>query len=281
MMEQDKKQSDPLSGLLDVLKSHFASLLLHGSIILVVVLLTTFTAKPPAEVIEVELIESLPVPEPPRAETPPKPEPQRDPAPIPDEVQVKKVERRARPHHPRAEELNRQIQQPAAPETRRPPQLSPAFAISMDATITGGEGIEVVAVGGDSANVLADPGRPGFYGLQDASAQDLGQAGFPGVELADSWEITVEPEPINDRAFKPVYPPNARMQRREAVVEVALAIDPAGKVIKTRVLRSGGSEFSESALEYCRKLKFKPARANQVPVASRIVWEIIYCFGAR
>ena len=151
----------------------------------------------------------------------------------------------------------------------------------MDATITGGDGIEVVAVGGDSANALADPGRPGFYGLQDASDQDLSQADFPGVELADSWEITVEPEPINDRAFKPVYPPKARAQRREAVVEVALAIDPAGKVTGTRVIQSGGSEFSESALAYCRKLKFKPALANQVPVASRIVWEVIYCFGAR
>ena len=280
MTEQDKNQGDPLSGLLDVFKSHFASLLLHGSIILVVVLLTTFGAKKPAEVIEVEIIESLPVPDPPAIEAP-KPTPRPEPASIPDEVPIEKVERTARPYHPRADELNQQIQQPAAPETRRLPQFSPAFAISMDATITGGDGIEVMAVGGDSANVLADPGRPGFYGIQDTSAQDLGQGGFPGVELADSWEITVEPEPINDRAFKPVYPPNARMQRREAVVEVALAIDPAGKVIKTRVLRSGGSEFSESALEYCRKLKFKPARANQVPVASRIVWEVIYCFGAR
>jgi hypothetical protein len=64
-------------------------------------------------------------------------------------------------------------------------------------------------------------------------------------------------------------------------VEIELLIDSTSTVADTRVLVSGGDPFSVSALEYCRKLKFKPALANQVPVASRIVWVVAYRFGNR
>ena len=266
---------DQISGLLDVLKSHLASLLLHGGVILAAVLLTTFSSEKPEDVIEVEIIASrapeLPgTPEP--TPRPPPPEPER-PAEIPEDVPIRKVAEKARPFHPRASDLNRlERRDPTAgvPSTALPP----AFAIPMEATVTGGDGIEVVAVGSDSANVLADPMRPGFHGPTDPSAT----YGIPVGQLADSWEITEEPEPLNDAAFRPVYPAEARLRRLESVVQVELMIDTTGTVAGAQVLESGGRQFSESALDYCRRLQFRPARANRVAVASRIVWEVQYRF---
>ena len=272
-MDRPRSLGDQVSGLLDVLKSHLASLLLHSGVILAVVLLTTFAVHEPEDVIEVEIIESR-APEPPRPpeKRPEQPEPER-PARVPEDVPMRKVEEEARAYHPRALDLNRlerRVPTAGDPSTALPP----AFAISMEATVAGGDGIEVVAVGGDSANVLADPGRPGFHGPHDPSATH----GIPAGELADSWEITEEPEPLNDASFRPVYPPEARVRRLESVVQVELMIDTTGTVAGARVVTSGGRQFSDSALDYCRRLRFKPARANQIAVASRIVWEVVYRF---
>ena len=97
----------------------------------------------------------------------------------------------------------------------------------------------------------------------------------------NALEITAEPEPINDREFRPVYPPDAKARRVEAAVEVELLVDSTGTVAETNVLTTVGDQFSLSALDYCRKLRFKPALANRVPVASRIVWVVDYRFGNR
>ncbi len=251
-------------------KPHLASLLFHVGLIGVIVGVTTLSVRDRVEVIEVEIIEIPPPPAEPAV--PPRPE-LADKPPVPELEQIKKVKTRARPYHPAAAAINQLQREPAAEPNRRP-TLPPAFAIPMEATVQGGSGIEVVAVAA-AANVLADPNKPGWPG----PARD--GDGFPNAEYADTWEITVEPEPINDRDFKPVYPPDARSRRVEAAVEVELLIDSTGTVAGTRVLDSGGDQFSVSALEYCRKLRFKPALANQVPVASRIVWVVAYRFGNR
>jgi protein TonB len=254
-----------------LLKPYLVSLLFHVGLIGVIVGVATLKVGERAEVIEVEIIEIPP----PLAEpaVPPRPEPVKK-LPVPELEQIKKVENRARPYHPAAAALN-QLQRQAAVEPNPRPALPAAFAVPMEATIQRGTGLEVVAVAAADANVLADPNKPGWPG--PAVAGD----GFPNAEYAAAWEITVEPEPINDRDFKPVYPPDARARRVEAAVEVELLIDSTGTVAETHVLNSGGDPFSASALEYCRRLRFKPALANEVPVASRIVWVVAYRFGNR
>ena len=257
------------------LKPHLVSLLFHAGLIGAVVGVATLNVRDRAEVIEVEIVEIPPPPAKPAV--PPRPEPS-PPPPVPELEQIKKVETRARTYHPAAAAIN-QLQREAAAEPNQRPTLPPAFALSMEATVQGGTGIEVVAVAAADANVLADPNKLGWPG----SAVDHA---FPGdgvsnAEYADTWEITAEPEPINDRDFKPVYPLDARSRRVEATVEVELLIDSTGTVAGTRLLDSGGDPFSASALEYCRRLRFKPALANQVPVASRIVWVVAYRFGNR
>ena len=253
-------------------KPHLVSLLFHAGLVGAVVVVATLNVGDRAEVIEVEIVEIPPPPVEAEPAVPPRPEPA-EPPPVPEREQIKKVEASARPYHPDAAEINRLPREPAAQPNRRP-ALPPAFAVPMEATVQGGTGIEVVAVAAADANVLADPNTPGWDSALPGS-------GFPNVEYADTWEITVEPEPINDRDFKPVYPPDARSRRVEATVEVELLVDSTGTVAGTRVLDSGGDPFSLSALEYCRKLRFKPALANQVPVASRIVWVVAYRFGNR
>ena len=253
-------------------KPYLLSLLCHAGVIGVVVGVATLNVRNRPEVIEVEIVEIAPPPAE-AALLPPLAEPIEALAP-PELAQIRKVETRARPYSPAAAAVNQLRREPLA-EPNRLPALPSAFALAMEATVQGGPGIEVVAVAAADANVLADPSKPGWPGL----AADGG--GLLNEVYADAWEITVEPDPINDRDFKPVYPADARSRHLEAAVEVELLIDSTGAVADTRVLETGGDQFSLSALEYCGRLRFKPALANQMPVASRIVWVVTYRFGNR
>jgi TonB family protein len=232
-------------------------------LIAAVIVVATLQVRDDVEVIEVEIVDipapALPPPLPPPL--PPAREPE-SPAPVPGAEAVRRVETAARPYHERAEVLNR-LPREAAAVSR--PAITPAFAIPMEATVDGGGGFEVVAVAG------ADPG---MWGDPDAG-------GLPAVEYADTWEITAEPEPLNDRDFRPAYPPRERARGAEATVEVELLVDSTGVVAGTRVLTTDADAFSRSALAYCRRLRFRPALANRVPVASRIVWVVDYRFGDR
>jgi TonB family protein len=272
---------DALTGI----QPHSASVLVHAGIVAGLVLVTPLAAEDRPEVLAVEIIEtaqhpaSLVQPEPePEPEPPPRMEPSR-PRVVPNHACMKLV-KRARPHHPNAavlNELERSTSSPDAEPSLEPSEPAPLFEIPMEATVHGGDGIEVLAVERGSGNVLADPRRPGVRGGRGSGKPT--QA--PNVELAESWEITAEPVPRNDHELEPVYPPEARARGLEAVVAVALIIDAKGRVVKARLVRSGGPGFDRSALAYCRQLRFRPAEANGVPVASRIVWEVYYRFHNR
>ena len=237
-------------------KPYLVSLLCHAGLIGVIIFVATLNVRDEVEVIEVEIVNIPALPDEPVA-----PSSKSEPPPVPEVEVVKKVETVARPFHAEAEVLNQLPRESAAADR---PAL--AFAIPLEATVDGGGGFEVVAVVGADAGMRGDPDQIG---------------GFPAVEYADTWEISVDPEPINDRDFKPVYPPDARARQIEAAVEVELLVDSTGTVAGTRVLAAADDPFSQSALDYCRKLRFKPALANQVPVASRIVWVVDYRFGNR
>lgn len=242
-------------------KPYLASLLCHVVLIGAVLVAATLNMRDDVDIIEVEIVEvAAPADEP--APPPPPPSRAEPPPPVADVETVRQVETEARPFHAEAEALNRLPHEAAGAQGRVPTTV---FAIPMEATVDGGGGFEVLAVVG------ADPGMRG----------DPNVTWFPAVDYADTWEINVEPEPLNDRAFRPVYPPDARARHVEAAVEVELLVDSTGTVAGTHVVTSTGDEFSLSALEYCRKLQFKPALANQVPVASRIVWTVDYRFGNR
>jgi protein TonB len=258
------------------------SVLLHVGLVVGVVLLIPSVQEESPQVIEVEIFKTVQPPQKavelaPQAvpQTEPEPEPtiQRPPR-VPDRIVVKKVEKEAWPYHPQADLINRQeAASPDATPSLELPKKVPGFEIAMEATVEGGEGIEVLAVAGTTGNVLADPDRPGSPDVQGPPPAPTRP---PDVELSDSWEITVEPKPINDRDFEPDYPFEARARGIEAVVVIELLIDSRGRVARARVVRSGGGDFDAAGLAYCRKLRFKPAEANGVPVATRIEWTVLF-----
>lgn len=240
-------------------KPYLVSLLFHAGLIGVVIAVAALNVRDEVDVIEIEIVE---IAAPPAEPVPPPPGPRIEPPPpVPDIETVRKVETEARPFHEQAQVLNRLPREPVLGRDRVAPAL--AFAIPMEATVDGGDGFEVLAVVGVDPGLRGDPDW------------------FRVEEYAQTWEITVEPEPINDRDFKPVYPSDARARQVEAAVEVELLVDSTGTVAATSVLNSTGESFSLSAVDYCRKLRFKPALANQMPVASRIVWVVDYRFGNR
>jgi TonB family protein len=278
--------------LLAGLKPHSASVLLHTGAVAAVVLVTPLVAEDAEQALTVQIVETMQRPaelirprpaeeaqEPRAAETVPSPEPPR-PRLVPDEARMSRV-KRARPYHRSAAALEQADPKLSPPDAKPAFELAepaPLFEIPMEATVQGGEGIEVLAVGAGPGNVLAAPGRPGTRGVKGPVREATRPA---DVELAESWEITREPVPLNADELRPVYPAQARAQGLEAVVTVQLMIDASGRVVRARLARSAGPSFNRSALDHCRKLRFLPAQANGAPVASRILWEVVYRFHNR
>ncbi len=190
-----------------------------------------------------------------------------------------KVVKKARVYHPNLELLKRD--RPVAPDATpsfEPARPTPRFEIDMGATVEGGDGIEVVAVASGGGNVMVDPDRGGVSGLKGPAPPPTY---VPDVEVSRTWEITAEPEPLNDRRHKPEYPPDRKARGDEAEVVVELLIDASGKVTHARVIEGASADFNASALAYCRRLRFKPAESNGTPVASRIEWVVEYRYHNR
>jgi TonB family protein len=264
-----------LTRIFDTLRPHSLAILMHVGLVCALLLLSPLAAEQAVEDVVAFDIVSLVRPEPPPKKDPKPPEPEPPPPPrpamVPPKVVMKKVEE-ARDFHPRAEELVKKNEpEPKAIPSYEVPTTAPRFELSMEATVEGGDGIQVVAVAGRSGRVMADPTRPGD---PDSDGPPTPPTYVPEVEVADSWEITEEPDPLNDRKIEPRYPIQAKAEGTEGFVVVRLWIDAKGKVARARIAHSGGRKFDQSALEYCRKLRFRPAMANETPVASRIDWTV-------
>jgi protein TonB len=266
--------------LFDTLRPHSLAVLMHVVLVGAMLLLSPMAAEPATEdVVTFDIVSLTKVeprrkkdPEPTKPEPPPPPPPER-PSVVPPKVVMKKVEK-ARPFHSQAQALKAKAEQEPEPEATPAyelPSTPPRFELAMEATVEGGEGIEVVAVISGSGRVFADPNRPGD---PNSAGPPTPPTYVPEVEVADSWEITEEPDPLNDRKIEPRYPIQAKAEGTEAFVVVRLWIDAKGKVVRARIANSGGKKFDQSALEYCRKLRFRPAMANETPVASRIDWTV-------
>jgi outer membrane biosynthesis protein TonB len=242
---------------LAALKPHSASVALHAAALTAMVLLAPLAAEDRGQVVTVEIVDQpKQVAKPVEAKRPaeaqqPKADPEPDPKPprpmlIPDQAPLRRVSR-ARPYHPRARALN-EVDRSRSPAEAKPlfeaPRQAPLFEVPMQSTVGGGEGIEVVAFGQGPGNVFADPRRPGTRGVI-GPARDSTRV--PAVKLSNSWEITAEPEALNDHELKPVYPPEARARRLEAVVAVELVIDATGRVVRARVVQSAGPTFQRVA----------------------------------
>jgi len=277
-----------LTALREAVEPHSVSIALHGAVAVALVLAVPLAHDELQDLVEIELVEAPePVerPEPPEpvapeeepivptGPVPPAPTPERPPQP-PKDARVQKVDR-PRVYTPNARALDALRDTPAPPDAVPSfdlPEPSPAFALDLDAVVNGVSDIEVITSRGGS-NTLARPGvegTPGHKGPPPTPTRP------PDVEVTDTWEVSRDPVPLNDRAFAPLYPPEARARRAESSVILRLTIDAEGRVNRAEVARSGGAAFDASAVAYGRRLRFTPAEANGKPVATAIEWEVAY-----
>ena len=228
--------------------------------------------EPEIEYIEFEVAEPEPEREVKPAPAPPPPPPppiptEKRPDVVPETARVTRVDR-SRPFQQDA--VDESGSRTAPENTEAVPAATAPLSFAMSTTVGGGSDLSYTsdAAGSDGVEV----GAPGPAG---GSSGPLANQGARDVEVARDWQITKEPDAINDRDFEPDYPALAKREGREAVVVVRLDIDSTGRVAAATVIDGPrGHGFRKSALAYARELRFRPAKAGTNPVASRIEWTV-------
>ncbi|HUH03091.1 MAG TPA: energy transducer TonB [Kofleriaceae bacterium] len=155
---------------------------------------------------------------------------------------------------------------------------TPVTTMVFDMSSEGGGGgsgsDEYVTTSSDGTIGINAPGSGGA-GTGGGQLGTEDRVGTGGVRVARDWQISVMPQPLNDRDFEPDYPPLAKREGREAEVVVQLAVDVTGAVADAQIVSGPQAHgFRQAALAYARKLKFSPARAGQKLVAARIEWTV-------
>lgn len=249
-------------------------MLLHGAVLAVLATfaVSRFEGPKPDDATDVDIIDLDD--EPLTEDLEPDPEPV-DPPPVPTEMRPEvvpktvKITQVDKPKPFQEDPIPGDREAPSDAEAIPTPTAPLTFAMESD--VGGGNAdFESTTVGGSDTQIAAPGpavGKPSAVGNQDAV----------GIKVAKDWQVTSLPEPTNDRRFEPDYPPLAKREGREARIRVELQIDSAGKVAHAKVLAGeAGHGFRKAALAYVRKLRFKPARAGDNPVAARIEWTVYF-----
>lgn len=103
-----------------------------------------------------------------------------------------------------------------------------------------------------------------------APAQDVIRPPPPGQE-----EEEPEPElfpPELSRFVEADYPPEALEAEIEGEVVLSIEIDQEGRVTNVEVDEPAGNGFDEAAVAAARRFEFRPARAGDQPIPSRILY---------
>ena len=93
-----------------------------------------------------------------------------------------------------------------------------------------------------------------------ASAQDALPKGFSPPQLVERVE--------------PVYPDEARREGLQGAVLVQIVVERDGSIREARIAKGLGHGFDEAALEASRKLRFRPATQDGIPVSVQLNYEV-------
>jgi TonB family protein len=101
------------------------------------------------------------------------------------------------------------------------------------------------------------------------------------VELTAAAQPADYPHPVDEMTARkkmlehpePLYPPIARAARVQGTVEIAVVINPAGKISSEKVL-SGPAMLQQAALDAVHKWTFTPFLLNGAPVTVSAVFSI-------
>ncbi len=88
---------------------------------------------------------------------------------------------------------------------------------------------------------------------------------------------TKEP-PVPVRTVAPEYPMELRREGVSGVVMVKCTIDVQGNVVDPEIEKSSNGAFEQPALAALKKWKFKPAKQDGNPVATRVSIPIKFVF---
>ena len=130
-------------------------------------------------------------------------------------------------------------------------------------------GSDRVAVGqGASRPVIVSPVRPhdslGETVYQQQGKKDKDEAVIPGV-LSD-------PEPI--KTPNPKYSKAMRKAHFEGTVKVDGIISQSGEMIDLEVVQPADPDAAQAALKAVSQYKFRPAKLDGKPVATRLIVEV-------
>ena len=119
-------------------------------------------------------------------------------------------------------------------------------------------------------SILA-PALLGFALLVAAPA--AAQFERPTVPAADEGPSTPVTMPKLLQFVSAAYPPEARTAGLAADVLLRITIDETGKVTDVEVVEPAGNGFDEAARQAALQFTFEPARKNDTPIKSRIVYK--------
>ncbi len=137
---------------------------------------------------------------------------------------------------------------PDAPPPTQP--VRPVFGVSMQSTVSSGQGAFTVAVG-NTIGKEPDKDRP---------PPDQVQA-LPPVDYR-----RVETSPVRIQDWKAPYPSTERDAGIEGVTVLKLTLSEDGRVTEAKVLRGPSPVLNEEARKAMFKLRFKPGTVDGRPV---------------
>lgn len=191
-----------------------------------------------------------PKPEPPKE--PPKPRPEA-PKPPPREA----------PPPPKPE---------TPPPTPEPPApKKPAPLVLSNVALNGGVAVQT----GQASNLFGDPTVDAAGYKKGSDAPRGPEVGTGGGGEAPARKVVVKPpEALNN--VKGVYPEQHRELNRVVRVELMLAVNPAGEVVDVSVRRGDLPAFDEEAKRTAKRLRFRPATRDGVPIPYEVKWTVVF-----
>ena len=244
-----------------------ASVAIHGAIVLLAprhaaTPARTYRERPqpvPVSVLrqQAKALEAMPKPEPAK-----RPEPK--PEPVKPKTEVPKPTPKEAPPPPKAEPP------PAAPEPAASKKAAPL--VLSNVALNGGVQVQT----GSESNVFGDPTKDatGFQKGRDAPRTGDGDGAGAGGPAATRKVVVKPPEAIND--VKGEYPPEHRDLNRVVRVELLLQVNPAGEVVDAQVRKGDLPAFNETAKRTVRRLRFRPATRDGVPIPYQVPWTVVF-----
>lgn len=88
--------------------------------------------------------------------------------------------------------------------------------------------------------------------------------------VAPAFAETKAEPPVPVRTVAPDYPTEMRREGTPGLVMVKCTIDEQGNVVEPTVEKSSNPAFEKAAVEALKKWKFKPAKQDGNPVATKV-----------